>query len=269
MIFKYLSQFFTEAYQDREILNNVFFKKYDADEKYIQFHKSIKFLLNSKKKYKPDFQIIEKTNNLNNVNIFNENKVEMISNPEIGIQQKKVKFFPIININEKEVKFNEKNKNIFTNSVSPNNIEKSFAKLNEPQRCIIHRQIDTINNKKRVYKSVDYYIDKLKNFKTVIAEKLKNNGKMDENSNEKGGNFPYCSYLLNIFNKSFGVKEMKCVNQKFKDAWKYFINVFDVSKFIEMQINIDLVNKILFQIKIDGMLSSQGNTENKLLNKTL
>ena len=268
ILFKYFSQFFTEAYQDREILNNVFFQKYDSDEKYIQFHKSIKHLLKSNAKFKFDSPIIEKTNNLKNNNLLYPNKIELISKPFKEIHaEKKLKFFPIIDLNAKEIKSNENDLNIFTSSFCPNNMEKSFVKLNEPQTY--KRQIKKNNKRKSKYRSVDYYIDKLQNYKKTISEKLNNNPRVIKNPSQKGVNFPYYFYLLNIFNKSFGLKKMRCVNQKFKDAWKFLINVFDVSKFIEMQTNIDLVNKIIFQIKLDRIYSSQGNMENKILNKTI
>ena len=66
---------------------------------------------------------------------------------------------------------------------------------------------------------------------------------------KKKFSFPYYLYLLNIFNKIFAMNDMCCSNHKFTDAWKSFIDVFDIVNYIQMLSNVDLVNKILFEMK--------------------
>ena len=93
-------------------------------------------------------------------------------------------------------------------------------------------------DKIRIYMKNDYKKDK-------NSEQLKNLSSIDFN-------FPYYLYLLNIFNKSFGIKKPCFVNNKFNESWEYMINVFDVTEFIKMQANLDLINKILFELKNNG-----------------
>ena len=45
------------------------------------------------------------------------------------------------------------------------------------------------------------------------------------------------------------MNDMCCANHKFTDAWKNLIDVFDIVNYIQMQSNINLVNKILFEMK--------------------
>ena len=77
--------------------------------------------------------------------------------------------------------------------------------------------------------------------------------------------FPYYLYLLNIFNKTFGMT-MCCINNRFRNAWKYMIDVFDVIKFIELQTNVDLINKILFELIIEENNLENNNSINMIVN---
>ena len=89
-----------------------------------------------------------------------------------------------------------------------------------------------------------------------MNKELKNkDGQKIDNYGSKDFNFPYYLYLLNVFNKIFGVTRMCCVGRNFGDAWKYVIEVFDVVKFIELQTNMDLINKILFELKIENKVN--------------
>ena len=120
-----------------------------------------------------------------------------------------------------------------------NNIDNSNFIFNNPQNNVfMHKtKIDKNNfNKKKLnrkYYSVDVnnrlFLSQPKNFR-----------------------FSYYLYLLNMFNKIFSTSKMCCVNNNFLDVWKNVINIFDVNKYFELQTNVDLINKILFELKIDG-----------------
>ena len=100
------------------------------------------------------------------------------------------------------------------------------------------------------FKLKNFDLNKIKIYMQNEYKKDKNNKPLKFSSIDF--NFPYYLYLLNIFNKSFGITRSCFVNHKFLESWEYMINVFDVTEFIKMQTNISLINKILFELKSEN-----------------
>ena len=41
------------------------------------------------------------------------------------------------------------------------------------------------------------------------------------------------------------------ISQNFLDIWKIMVNIIDVTKFFQLQANVDIINKTLFELKFD------------------
>ena len=281
-IFKYISQFFTEAYQDRDIVNNILLQKFITDKKYMRYNRIKKNITNN-------FNLLTKLNPLDNArltylsnskngtiqNPFTVNKIMTIENDYENIdpsKQRKSKFS--IN-NENFRKFNNadepkqfistktKPKSIriynYDDSSDIKNAENSISNFNNKnQKNTIMSRIN--NDKKRGSLVMDNSRFYMNNKKTdskkldLIRALVKNNNSVSDsnkinNFHSKEYDFPCYLYLLNIFDKTFSIK-FCCLNHKFRNAWKNVINMFDVVKFIQLQTNVDLINKIIFEMEI-------------------
>ena len=249
--FKIFSQFFTEASQDRDILETLFIQKNSMEEKYSKFNKDNNkqiILLNKqsnidnyiKRNILDKNNEISNTKNANSVNHLIKNSI-VDSNSEINLQPKQNKLKLIskfklsqkkaINISKKSYKFNQRAKFSLNNSVNSNH------------KVDLQRQ--KLSNFKSNFGFKKKHLDQIRAYIEKRSEKGKNAKVIDL----KNFSFPYYLYLLNIFNKIFAMNDMCCVNRKFTDAWKHLINVFDIVNYIQMQSNIDLVNKIIFEMK--------------------
>ena len=154
---------------------------------------------------------LEKIKNLKNINIYPLKTDSIPNNPQIS----KNNFFDL-----------------------NNNIDNSNFKLNIPHKNFFPHT--TKNDENNLFKKKPIK----ENYSIAINNKL-------SLTKPKNFRFPYHLYLLNIFNKYFSPKRMYCVNKKFIDVWKYMINLIDVSKYFEILTNVDLINKILFELKND------------------
>ena len=283
IIFKYISQFFTEAYQDRDILNNIFVQKYVMNKKYIRYNKIKKNLTN-------------KFNLINQINPLDKARLTCASNTKKGSLQNQIN----TNVNQ----FSTIDKDL--ENFSPTNQRKSqysnnnenFPKFNnedEPKEVSIkietkeikYNNYDDSSCNKNIENSSFNFYNKIQKY--PVMNKINNNGKrnslfmnsslfnqlnnkkidkkcfdlmkvyMKKNDSMNGSKeldnfrlndfkFPYYLYLLNIFDKTFSTK-ICCINRKFRNVWKYMINMFDVVKFINLQANVELINKIIFEIE--------------------
>ena len=268
VFFKYFSQFFTEAYQDREIVNNVFIQKYFMAEKYnlynrslIKFNKMDKLQICSENLGYITFHTKEK----DKISIKKSQTVKcdnfsiQKNNVSKGLVSKASKFEN--NKNSKFYKKTFKPKNLSENH--HNNIESSLADFNIINKDnsanvlgLAQKNIYCLNNNNDSYidneiNKIDLVqIQKYMRKSCQANDSKKNNIKFNDVNKHQPADFkfPYYLYLLNIFNKIFAIKRC-CVNQKFQNAWKYLIDVFDVTKFIQLQTNMDLINKIIFKMK--------------------
>ena len=264
-LFQYLSQFFTEAYQDRKLVNDVFIQKYCMNEKYNEYKKDIRLsfsiqkLINNK-------EYLAKNEDLKNLlpkrnpssrrdgvlvarAIFNTEKKGNESNVNDILSSK-------LNINQSNYKEKKVNNETVLNKVK-NNLLSSI----DSSKIIIR---PSKSNYGLNIKNAD--LDKIK---VYLKSDIKRGINLNENKyNSKDFDFPYYLYLLNIFNKIFWLKKMCCISKKFNDAWQCLVHVFDVVKFIELQTNVDLINKILFELKIEkqelkkNLLRTQLNKDN-------
>ena len=260
--FRFFSQFFTEAYQDKEIINSIFVQKYLTGKKY-------NGLTNNKSYNSKLGNIILK---------------EILSTPKVNVKNcvsKSTKYVNKLSKKDKDIKsimlkkygkskFSSK-LGILRNSINKNS-EKDFQKP-KPSRTSIKKInfsiFDLDNSSMKVWtknKGLMSSIEKKRNIEfnsknfelNKIQNYMQNDYKIDKykkqlnNFSSTDFNFPYYLYLLNIINKSFGVTRSCFVNQRFLELWEYIINVFDVTEFIKMQNNIDLINKKLFEIKCEN-----------------
>ena len=261
IFFKYFSQFLTEAYQDREIVNSIFIQKNNMNEKFRNIKESRKnlfkqlysdnLLFSQKQKQMNgkinSMKLIKSSDNIKNLNNNNFNKSRSYVN------NKKLKFPPkadkalekIKNLKSLDLFLNKESvcddqqvsKNCFFALNNINNIDNSSI-INIPHKSLFARKLR--KNKSNLYKK-----KKSKNNYTIdIHNKL--------SLRVKNLHFPYYLYLLNMFNKNFSTTRMCCINKNFLDVWKYAIDIIDVSKFFQLQTNVELINKILFELKIDG-----------------
>ena len=264
VFFKFFSQFFTEAYQDKEIINNIFVQRYFMNEKYNRINKMVK-----------NQNFTSYLGNLIQKSVISDPKINMKN----GIS-KSTEYLNILSQNDNNikpitVKKNAKSKLVFRSDIPNNSINKSIRKiihkskpastspkkLNTSNSNVDNSNIRICEKRKNLISPIqNKKIDEF-NLKNLELDKIliymKNDYKKDKNNKQSKKfssidfNFPYYLYLLNIFNKSFGTKSC-FVNHKFLESWEYMISVFDVTEFIKMQTNIDLINKILFKLNNDG-----------------
>ena len=259
MTFKFFSQFFTEAYQDRNIINDIFIQKYFMNEKFNLYNKKLKkqdksfnfeqilnISHNHEEQLKDNYRnriktiefkgnILQKNNNYNTKSLI--------------INSKEKNNFPSTK-NKLPIPFNSNHQyNFFPNTNQINNIDNSCSKF--PLRRHYNSTFN-LNKKNNQLNHLKGYMKK-----EFINDDINEKQNPYESRHFK---FPYYLYLLNIFNKTFGI-EMRCVNNRFRNAWKYMIDVFDVIKFIELQTNVDLIKKILFELIIE-----ENNPENNSIN---
>ena len=254
--FKIFSQFFTEASQDRDILETLFFQKNSMEEKYNKFNKDNKQIILFSKQN--DFDAFVKGNlfeknqtsevsNLNNVNhvspLIRSSILE--NNRKINLQQTQNKFKIF-----SKFKPSHKNPTKMKKKTNTNNSKTKFS-LNNSNNSNIK-----LYNYKSNCNLQKFHFDQIKAYIQRSSEKEQNIKVIDS----KDYSFPYYLYLLNIFNKIFAMNDLCCVNRKFTDAWKHLIDVFDIVNYIQMQSNIDLVNKILFEMK-----NEEGHKQNPIL----
>ena len=268
IFFKFFSQFFTEAYQDQEIVDNVFIQKYNMDEKFREISERRKMLrkklysdnlvpiINQKKKQDQpvknifpmkalkSFDHLNVLNNQNNINkswndLKNKN-IKICSKVDKGIESiKNLKSLDLFIMNK------EKESAIDNLQISKNCYfafdNSSF--INIPQKNIVLNTVkkDQINLYKKKYSKESYSIG--------INNRLSLN-------KQKNYRFAYYLYLLNIFNKNFSTTKMCCISKNFLNTWKYMINIIDVTKYFQLQTNVDSINKILFELKTDGEKSN-------------
>ena len=262
ILFKVLSQFFTEAYHDKDIVSNIFVQKYFMNEKYIKYNKSLRlqesFNLGNIIKNAPNQQI----NNNKNSDDYSINNIKTIAARKISLTNRNNVDTPAT-LSKSKRNLNKINK--IENSI-PNKHLSKFIEIKEKSNKVLNKNqqnsigegsLDNLKIKVDLKQDQSKFGLNIKNFqleqiKGYIKKDFKQRGSQQLNNyGAKDFNFPYYLYLLNIFNKIFGVTKMCCVSRQFRDAWKYYIEVFDVVKFIELQTNIDLINKILFELKIE------------------
>ena len=283
IMFKYISQFFTEAYQDRDIVNNIFVQKYVMDKKYIRYNKI-------KKHFSNKFNLINQVNPLDKARLncksnrkkgtfknpftTNVNQFTNLEKDMENLNRFKRRQSQFSHNNENFLKFNNlddlkrismkieskdiKNNN-FEDSYDNKNIDNSILNFyNKNQKNSVASKINNdgkknsmfmdssflnyANNKKIDKKCLDLIKIYMKRNRSIIDSKKFND------FHSKDFDFPYYLYLLNIFDKTFSTK-ICCLNRKFKNVWKYMINMFDVVKFIHLQTNVELINKIIFEIE--------------------
>ena len=280
-IFKYLSQFFTEASQDRDIVKDVFVQKYFMNEKYNNYskNKDIYKLVKCRsidirklnknniieklpKIPKPFYSLKNKNEENNNddnyekFSFFNKKDKEIFQSNLLDPKFKECKnsFDPVeltnnlrqINvINENNLIKNNCENNIIENN---NDMNKSNIKFDcQKEQSVFHQKTYEMDYKTKIYQH-------LNQIKVYLDTDSKNkNKKIKKKYKSKDFDFPYYLYLFNIFNKIFAMNETCCVNKKFENSWKYLINVFDVANYIQLQTNVDLLNKIIFEIEKGGL----------------
>ena len=264
IFFKFISQFFTEAYQDREIVANIFVQKYEMDEKFRKISESRKMKikdlysdnLHKKKRKTMDEKIIpakpiKSLDNINNINCFN--KQNNINKSKSGANNKEVKFPPNADKALEKIKHLQ-NRNLFQFNIdsAPENLQIS------QNNCFA---LNNIDNSNFVFSNPqnNLFLHEVKKDKNNINKKKLNRNyfSIDVNKNvplnkTRFFRFSYYLYLLNMFNKIFSTSKMCCVNKNFLDVWNNVTNIIDVNKYFELQTNVDLINKILFELKIDG-----------------
>ena len=246
IIFKYSSQFFTEASQDKNILETLFIEKNSMEEKYNKFNNSNKkiILLNNQNNFdsfvRQNFFDKKQKNEVIDVNNINPLNLIIDNINEINVKKKQDKFDLLSKFTatpKNATKINKK-LNMNNNSLAKfnlNNSSNSNIKVDLQKKGMFNFKSNNEFSKK--------HFDKLKSgFKKSLEKEKKIIDK-------KKFSFPYYLYLLNIFNKIFAMNDMCCSNHKFTDAWKSFIDVFDIVNYIQMLSNVDLVNKILFEMK--------------------
>ena len=277
ILFKFFSQFFTEAYQDKDIVNNIFVQKYFMNEKFNEYNNRKKIM----KKRSNDFRSVFYNNMFRKDNLYESNVVNPKSLENLSESYLKYSIKPLANnkhikkTNQKLPLIDKKNKQLYItvknlNKPSPNivsnlqkNIDVSSAYYNVnnssnlkmiPQKTkslMVPNQNLGLNIKNCHLNLIKDYMKK--------DHKIDKNEKISNHYGSKDFDFPYYLYLLNIFNKIFPTTRKCCVNYKFLDAWKYMIEVFDVVKFIELQTNMDLINRIIFELKIEEVESNRKN----------
>ena len=293
MMFKYLSQFFTEAYQDRDIVDNIFIQKYFTDEKYNKF-KSTKFLFIKNLSSNLEFVVEHNKKNKINESINKNNNISnvsqlMKSSDQMNLLSNKIKntnqLLPTIKINKLKIYKTKKDNGKVINNNPFNlfknwNYVKNSSKINRRSNINVYRG-SNINSYFDNSVILDGSKMQQKMFTPRVNKSIKNSNRIEQIKNymqkkkKKGQSsaefinyksidfkFPYYLYLLNIFNKIFASKKVCCVNDKFIDSWEYMINVFDVTQFIRMQTNMDLINKIIFEMK-----NEEENSKNGVINK--
>ena len=261
IFFRFFSQFFTEAYQDKEILNSIFVQKYFMDEKYNKIN-----VISKKKNYSSNLEyLIQKnlissdTKNEKKSILKNSEHLFILSHKDNDIKKdEKSKFAPKLNIpknyiNNLKQDIPQKSKSDCKNnkklSISYPNVDDSNMKMCGKEKVIMTLMEN--NNRKTVeLYPKNYELNRIQIYMKNEYKNDKNNIQLEKFSSIDF-NFPYYLYLLNIFNKSFGVTRSCFVKHKFLQSWEYMINVFDVTEFIKMQTNVDLINKILFELKSD------------------
>ena len=269
VFFRFFSQFFTEAYQDKEIVNNVFVQKYFMNERYNRINKialsknyfsNLEYLI--QKNMASEFKIVEKNSIFKNSEQFsilsqNDNGIKqiMIKKPKNQKIASKLDLSKNSNNNISKQNINQKSKsggiNIKKLNASYSDVDNSKINVCAKRKSLIGL-IERQKKKNGVkFKVKTFELDKIKNYMKNDYKKVKSNKQLEKFSTIDF-NFPYYLYLLNIFNKSFGTKRSCFVNRKFLESWEYMINVFDVTEFIKMQTNVDLINKILFGLKNDN-----------------
>ena len=266
VFFRFFSQFFTEAYQDKEIINNIFVQKYLMKDKYKKIN-----IMTKNKNYSSNLGDLIRKNIIISDPKLNEKKNLYKSSEHLTIFSRKDNVKPImikkaeqskfvskleipknfnnINSNQNFQKSRSDNKSNLNLNISNSNADNSNIKI-----CSKEKSLMSLKKKNRK-KNAELSWNNFELYK--IQSYMKDEYKKDNNINNKpfkrfssiDFNFPYYLYLLNIFNKSFGVSRSCFVNQKFLDSWEYMINVFDITEFIKMQTNIDLINKLIFELK--------------------
>ena len=266
IFFKFVSQFFTEAYQDREIVDSIFVQKYNMDEKFRLISERRKMIIKqlysdnlvtlfSKKKQKQSDDNILPTKllkSLDNIKILNSHN--NINKSQSELNDKKVKFPPKADKALEKIK-NLKSLDIFkvNKDSAPDapdefqasknyNIDNSSF-INIPQKNLFAHTV--------VKKKIDFFKKKQSKKNCSVSK----NSRLSS-AKQKNFRFSYYLYLLNMINKTFSTTEMCCITKNFSDIWKYVINIIDVTKFFQLQTNVDLINKILFELKIDGEKSN-------------
>ena len=143
------------------------------------------------------------------------------------------------------------NINIYRGSYFNSNYDNSIIirGSNLKQKILTPRESKNLENKIR--------IQQIKNYMEKKQKKGQNNKRVNTYKSVDF-KFSYYLYLLNIFNKMFATKKLCCMNDKFVDSWEYMVNVFDVTEFIRLQTNMDLINKIIFEMKNDEDNSKSG-----------
>ena len=267
IIFKYFSQFFTGAYQDRNIINDIFVQKYFMNEKFNLYNNkinrankledSVNFedILNQPHNYEQNEELKNNYNNQVKTIEFKGSFVEKNYNNKkaLIINNKKEQNLNCIKTKKPVASTQNLQYNFLPNTNNINSINFDNSHLKLP----IKHYNSTLNFKK------NYQLNHLKDY---IKDEFINDDANEKNNQyeSKDFKFPYYLYLLNFFNKTFGVT-MCCINNKFRNTWKYMIDVFDVVKFIELQTNVDLINKILFELIIEEN-NLESNPINMIIN---
>ena len=273
-IFKFFSQFFTEAYQDRNIINDIFVQKYFMDEKFNMYNKKLKRA--NKLDESLNFENIINKSHIHDKSDKSEKFKDNYNNKKIiefkgSFLQKKY------NNNNQALIINNKEKNnlissrtklpVSTNLLPRYNFLPSFNYINKNNNSNVNLDCSQNSHLKLPIKHYHSTYEFKKNYQLNHLKDYIKSGFINDNGSEKKNQFeskdfkfPYYLYLLNIFNKTFGVT-MCLVNNRFRNAWKYMIDVFDIVKFIELQTNVGLLNKILFELLIE-----ENNPENNPIN---
>ena len=285
-IFKYLSQFFTEAYQDSDIVKDVFVQKYFMNEKFSRFSKSkdksnrekchsIDIINSDQRKkirnlvhvpyscYSPQKQNqeINNDNNFKRFSLFNKKDKQILQKSSLTHKYKGyrnsfepselMKRMPQTSpIKENNLINNYNQENIIIEN--NNDADKSNIKFDiQKNLSMIHQKTYEMDYKSKIYR----HLNQIKRYLGKDSNNESNKKKKKYRS--KDFNFPYYLYLLNIFNNRFAMKKTCCVNKKFENSWKYMIKVFDVTNYIQIQTNVDLLNKIIFEMEKEGLESEK------------
>ena len=231
MIFKFFSQFFTEAYQDRNIINDIFAQKYCMDEKFNLYNKKLKKVNQSF-----NFEhVLNKSHNLEPCEQLKDNYHRQVKTIEIkgNIRQKNY------NNNIQAIIINNNKKNVFNSTKTKLPVSSNLhliSKFLQNRNQINNVNLDYSQNSHsklpiRQYYNSTFDLNK-KKYRNHLKDYMKNEFLNNHSSEKKNQyksidfKFPYYLYLLNVFNKTFGMT-ICCINNRFRNAWKYMIDVFD------------------------------------------
>ena len=250
-LFKYLSQFFTEAYQDRNLVNDVFIQKYFMDEKYNEYNKKIRssFNIQTLIKNKEYFANNKELKNLLPKRVPSSRRPGVFV-PSTFFSKRKSEIISIEN-NINDVVSSKFNMNQSIKKEKKLNDDSMMNKSKNNLYFNNDNSYSIIKDRKSNY-GLNIKNEDLDQIKDYLKSDVKRGNKFNATKyNSKDFDFPYYLYLLNIFSKIFGLKKIYCINKQFNDAWQCVVHVFDVVKFIELQTNMDLINKILFELKVE------------------